>query len=116
MTNNEQEYERIDGIKVPKAQKLEKESPSRSIAKTISWRIIASATTFVIFYLVAGEKVAIEAISAAVGIEVVAKMIIYFLHERAWTNIHWGRYWFKNKLVRRVKLNYIRRKRRRNQA
>jgi len=114
MVGKEKEYENIDGIKVPKAQKLEKESPSRSIAKTISWRIVASATTFFIFYFVAGEKVALQTISAAVGIEVVAKMVIYFLHERAWTNIHWGRYWVKNKLVRQVKLNYIRRKRRRN--
>jgi uncharacterized membrane protein len=105
------EFEEIDGIQVPKTTKLERESPSRTLAKTISWRIVASATTFIIFYLTAGGKVAIQIISAAIGIEVVAKMIIYYLHERAWAHIHWGRYWMKNRLVRAIKLYYIRKRR-----
>jgi len=102
------EFENIDGIQVPKTQKLERESPGRTLAKTISWRILASITTFIIFYFTAGEKIALQVITAAVGIEVISKMIIYYLHERAWANIHWGRYWYKNKIVRRIKLNYIR--------
>jgi len=102
------EFENIDGIQVPKTQKLERESPGRTLAKTISWRIVASITTFIIFYFTAGEKIALQVITAAVGIEVISKMIIYYLHERAWANIHWGRYWYKNKIVRRIKLNYIR--------
>ncbi len=114
MSAKDQEFEKIDGIRVPKATKIDKESPGRTLAKTISWRIVASLTTFVIFYFTAGHKIAIEVISAAVGIEVVAKMVIYFLHERAWANIHWGKYWVKNKMVRRVKLYYIRKRRLRN--
>ncbi len=113
MTEIEKDYEQIDGIRVPKSKKLERESPGRSIAKTVSWRIVASFTTFVIFYFVTNGKVALQALSLAVAIEVVAKMVIYFVHERAWANIHWGRYWIKNRVVRRIKLNYIRRRRRR---
>ena len=105
-------YKKVDGIKVPTEQILDKESPARSIAKSISWRIIASLTTFIIFYITAGSKIAIEVITAAVGIEAISKMLIYFIHERIWANIYWGKNWMKNKLIRRIKLNYIRIKRR----
>ena len=104
-------FENIDGIQVPKIQKLERESPSRTLAKTISWRILASLTTFTIFYFTAGEKIALQVITAAIGVEVIAKMVIYYIHERAWANIHWGRYWNKNKMVRGIKLYYTRKRR-----
>ena len=108
----EEKYNKIDGIKVPNEEILDKESPARSIAKSISWRIIASLTTFTIFYFTVGSKVAIEVLTAAVGIEAVSKMFIYFIHERIWANIYWGKNWMKNKFIRRIKLNYIRYKRR----
>lgn len=113
---NKKEFESIDGVQVPKTQKLERESPSRTLAKTISWRIVASLTTFTIFYFTAGETVALQIITAAIGVEIVAKMIIYYLHERAWANVNWGRYWYKNKTVRAVKLYYIRKRRAKNRA
>jgi len=106
------DYNRIDGVRVPNEVELDKESPARSIAKSISWRIIASFTTFIIFYFTAGSKIAIEVITAAVGVEAISKMLIYFVHERIWANVYWGKNWMKNKLIRRIKLNYIRIKRR----
>ena len=51
------EFQDIDGVKVPKELSVDRESPARSLAKAISWRIIASFTTFIIFYFtVGGEK------------------------------------------------------------
>ena len=113
MRNNKtvKEFQNIDGVRVPKEIPVERETPWRSMAKAISWRIIASFTTFVIFYFTAGGKVALEVITAAVGVELVSKMGIYYVHERLWANIHWGRSWMRYKLIRRIKLNYIRYKR-----
>jgi len=108
----DKKYHRIDGVRIPNEEMLDKESPARSIAKSISWRIIASLTTFTIFYFSVGSKIAIEVITAAVGVEAVSKMLIYFIHERIWANIYWGKNWMKNKLIRRIKLNYLRFKRR----
>ncbi len=82
---------------------IDKDSPYRSLSKAISWRILASLTTFIIFYLTAGEKIALEVITAAVGVEVVSKMIIYYLHERLWTNIVWGKYWRRQALKRKIR-------------
>jgi uncharacterized membrane protein len=60
-------------------------SKKRHIAKAITWRIIASFTTFVIarwFFSEdpdATEKATLVALS-----ESVVKMVFYYFHERAW--------------------------------
>lgn len=69
-----------------------KDSRFRSIIKTLSWRILATITTFFIAYFVFKEDpdVIIKA-STAAGIEVVLKLGLYYFHERAWTFVNWGR-------------------------
>ena len=54
------------------------------MAKTISWRFVATTTTFVIAWLVTGD---IGAGAAIGGIEAVAKMALYYWHERVWSRI-----------------------------
>lgn len=79
---------------------IEKDSPIRSISKAISWRVIASITTwlivFVIFRRFTDQSMAevIANVSFITGIEIVAKLIFYYLHERLWTNIPWGKSWY----------------------
>ena len=79
----------------------EKDSPVRSILKAVSWRIIASGTTFLITFVIFrrySEKSMEEVLETATfitSIDVVAKLAIYYLHERLWTNIRWGKYWYK---------------------
>ena len=53
----------------------------RHILKTISWRIIGTLDTMILSWIITGNwKVGI----AIGGVEVVTKMILYYLHERAW--------------------------------
>ena len=52
-----------------------------TLLKTLSWRVVASATTFLIAWFVTGDLTAGAAIG---GVEVVAKVILYYWHERAW--------------------------------
>ncbi len=56
-------------------------SYKRHIAKTISWRIIGTIDTVIISGLITGSWVAGLAIG---GVEVISKMVLYFLHERIW--------------------------------
>lgn len=65
-----------------------KESKRRSILKTISWRFWATLTTAILVYLFTGK---IELAAAIGGIEIVIKMIFYFVHERAWNNVNYGK-------------------------
>ena len=64
-----------------------KESRTRSILKAISWRIIASTTTFLLAYLIFSnsdcEDVLEKSTYVAIA-ESVLKIVIYYFHERAW--------------------------------
>ena len=64
------------------------EKPIRSIAKSISWRIVGTLDTVIISWLVTGNL----SVAFSIGfIEMITKMILYFFHERAWNKIKWGK-------------------------
>ena len=53
----------------------------RHILKTITWRIVGTLDTFLLSWLITGSV----KIGAAIGtVEIITKMILYYLHERAW--------------------------------
>jgi uncharacterized membrane protein len=60
------------------------ESHTRSVLKGITWRFVASMTTFTISWYITGEFDLAFRIGA---IEVFAKIFIYYLHERLWARI-----------------------------
>lgn len=64
------------------------EHRSRSIIKSITWRITGTIDTILISWLITGEI--IMAISIG-GVEVVTKMILYYFHERVWNKISYGK-------------------------
>lgn len=58
-----------------------RDSRTRSLLKGLTWRFVATATTVVIAWAVTGDtRIAVE-IGA---FEVVSKIFVYYLHERAW--------------------------------
>lgn len=64
------------------------EKAYRSIVKTISWRTLGTLDTVAVSYFITGSL----AMAASIGsIEVVTKMILYYLHERGWNKIDLGR-------------------------
>ncbi|MCF8232256.1 MAG: DUF2061 domain-containing protein [Bacteroidales bacterium] len=85
-----------------------KDSPGRSIAKAISWRFIATATTFLISFIVFHqytEKTFSENMQNAgliAFVEFFAKILFYYFHERLWTNIQWGKYWRRTLIGRHL--------------
>lgn len=68
-------------------QRDKHEKHFRTLFKTISWRVLATLTTMSIVYLFTGEML----LSVGVGaVEIVAKMILYYFHERIWNVLTWG--------------------------
>lgn len=64
------------------------DSHKRSVSKALSWRVVASMTTMIIVFAFTGEWT----LSLGVGVvEVIAKMALYYGHERAWDVVRWGR-------------------------
>ena len=63
------------------------ETHKRSIAKAITFRIIATIITLIVVWAFTRNI----AISAGVTItENLIKMVAYYFHERAWTKFTWG--------------------------
>jgi uncharacterized membrane protein len=60
------------------------ETASRSVAKSISWRVLATLTTFTLVYIFTGQ---IETALTVGGLEVFVKMAVYYLHERGWNQL-----------------------------
>lgn len=64
------------------------ESQSRSIAKAVSYRLLGSASTGLIFYVFTGRL----SLSLGAGaLDMVVKIGVYFVHERLWNHINFGR-------------------------
>jgi uncharacterized membrane protein len=64
------------------------ESRKRSIAKSVMFRVIVVASDMVLVYLLTRR------VDAAVGIVVLTNLsstTLYYLHERLWDRIAWGR-------------------------
>lgn len=64
------------------------ETPKRSIAKTISWRVVATLITGVVTYLLTGRL----DFAVTVGLaDTLVKFFLYYAHERMWTRILYGK-------------------------
>ena len=65
-----------------------RESHYRSIVKAVSYRILGSATTALIFYVLTGRgSLSVE----AGALDMLLKIGVYFVHERIWDHINFGR-------------------------
>lgn len=61
---------------------------SRSFAKAISWRITGTVDTMLLSLIITRNF----KFAAAIGLtEVLTKSVLYYLHERAWLRIPYGR-------------------------
>jgi uncharacterized membrane protein len=64
---------------------LKKRSDQKiSLYKTISWRIIGTLDTMIISYALTGK---LDIAMSIGGIEVMSKMVLYYVHERTWLKI-----------------------------
>ncbi|MBK8848438.1 MAG: DUF2061 domain-containing protein [Bacteroidetes bacterium] len=64
------------------------EKHTRSIVKGTTWRIIGTLDTLFLSWLFTGS---IGDASKIAGTEVITKVGLYYLHERAWMRAHWMR-------------------------
>lgn len=64
------------------------ESHRRTLAKAISWRVLATLVTATVATAVTGEP----RIGAEVGLaDALVKIVVYYVHERMWLRIGLGR-------------------------
>ncbi len=64
------------------------ESHARTIAKALSWRVIATVVTFVVAWIVTGHLT----FAAEIGLaDTIIKLGAYYGHERIWIHVPFGR-------------------------
>lgn len=64
------------------------DAPIRSIAKALSWRILALLITASVVWAVTGEL----RLAAAIGVaDTCVKLGVYYGHERVWNRVSMGR-------------------------
>lgn len=63
------------------------ESPRRSIAKAVTYRVIIIVLDFLVIYLLTGQ---VRTAATFMIVSNVYTTVAYFLHERAWARIRWG--------------------------
>ena len=62
-------------------------SPTRSIAKAVSWRVLGSIDTAILGYIFTGSwKIA----GSIASTEVITKIALYYFHERGWAHVRFG--------------------------
>jgi uncharacterized membrane protein len=53
----------------------------KSIVKSVSWRVVGTIDTIIISFIITGQLTMALSIGS---VEVVSKIFLYYLHERAW--------------------------------
>lgn len=64
------------------------ETAQRSIVKTVTYRIVLLISSFIVAYIFTNDT------NKTIGITLVSNgvaTIAYFLHERFWNRVHWGK-------------------------
>jgi uncharacterized membrane protein len=64
------------------------DTPIRSLAKAVSWRVTGTIDTFLISWVITGQALLASGIALT---EIMTKIGLYWIHERVWSRIKWGR-------------------------
>lgn len=73
-----------------------RESRCRSIIKALSWRLIATLTTAILVYIFTKR---LDWAAYVGGFEATVKLMFFYLHERMWNRISFGRKEYKSKVI-----------------
>ncbi len=65
----------------------ETRNKKRHLSKTISWRFIGTLDTLLLSWVFTGSP--LTGVKIITG-ELITKMLLYYLHERAWYTSNWG--------------------------
>tara|TARA_B100001741_G_C16416065_1_gene533952 strand:- start:43 stop:252 length:210 start_codon:yes stop_codon:yes gene_type:complete len=66
---------------------MKKVARKRHLLKTITWRLVGTIDTILLGWLITGNPTVGLSIG---GLELITKMILYYMHERIWYKFKFG--------------------------
>lgn len=75
-------------MSAPPVSAISREAHTRSFIKAVTWRITGSVDTFVLSLIITGS---LKWAGSIASTEMITKIVLYYLHERAWSMVSWGR-------------------------
>lgn len=79
-----------------------KPSHARSFTKGLSWRALGTLDTMMLSYFITGQI--LNALKIG-GTELVTKVVLYYVHERCWALVKWGRIEVKPEIAKETPVN-----------
>jgi len=64
------------------------DTPVRSLAKAVTWRVTGTIDTFLISWVITGQALLASGIALT---EIMTKIGLYWIHERVWSRVKWGK-------------------------
>ena len=64
------------------------DSSRRSLFKATTYRVLSVALTFLISFTITGK---LSWATAIAGTEALTNMFLYYVHERCWNRVNWGK-------------------------
>lgn len=64
------------------------ESRRRSVAKAVSFRVLATLVTAALVFAFTGSW---KVTGIVGGVDAASKFVLYYFHERAWEKVCWGK-------------------------
>lgn len=64
------------------------ETAKRSLTKSLTFRIVVVIADFIVMYIITRHVGVTIALTVVTNI---TSTILYYVHERAWNSIHWGK-------------------------
>lgn len=61
---------------------------SRSVIKAVTFRIMVIISNALLIYIMTGE---VKLVLSVVTLTTVVNTLLYFLHERMWNKVNWGK-------------------------
>lgn len=85
---HERMWNSVDWCRTNNKNKIFSENQLRAISKMITWRILMLASVYIIAYVSTGNWKTSANITSTI---ILVNIFVYWLHERVWNNIKWGR-------------------------
>jgi len=85
---HERAWDWVQWNRKPGNNSMFQDGQPRTISKSITWRILITINNFLIPYITTGSW---QTAVAFLTIATVMNVVIYYVHERVWNKINWGK-------------------------